>query len=227
LSLLLALGWWTVVEFIARRQGRKVLSFTVASLLLLLVLSPAAAGIRELARLRTSPSAELIEVLEWLREEKSPPGREGVLSDWDFGYYIEYFAKKPVLINPSGTELGIQPMRDAANFFLAQKYSVAEEVLKRRRIGFIILRNPVVYYSLMGFIASDTEQIGKTASEEIHGTPVRTFPQLETLLVTHLYFNDGITISSHEANAKVIFRLLYESPSIIRVRLQLSGCANG
>jgi asparagine N-glycosylation enzyme membrane subunit Stt3 len=34
LSLLLALGWWTVVEFIARRQGRKVLSFTVASLLL-------------------------------------------------------------------------------------------------------------------------------------------------------------------------------------------------
>jgi hypothetical protein len=129
---LLALGWWTVVEFIARRQGRKVLSFTVASLLLLLVLSPAAAGIRELARLRTSPSAELTEALEWLREEKSPPGREGVLSDWVFGYYIEYFAKKPVLINPSGTELGIQPMRDAAIFFLTKRAEEAEEVLYRR-----------------------------------------------------------------------------------------------
>jgi dolichyl-diphosphooligosaccharide--protein glycosyltransferase len=217
LSIWLALGWRSVAETLRRHQGRQSLSYMIASIILLLVLLPGGVRLMRLTRLKSLPNSELVSTLKWLREQKPYTDREGVLAGWGLGHFIEYFAEKPVIVNPFGTELGRGPMEDAAAFFLAQSYEIAEEVLVRRRIGFVLLNNPERYLVFSGYLPLDSAPASTSSPNKVHGSSIHNVPRVERLLVTNLFFFDGITLATHGANARVSFRLLYESPSFVKM----------
>src|SRR6266542_36736 len=89
-------------------------------------------------------SEAFVEMLEWLRGVPPPaPSHVGVMARWDLGHAIQYYAAKPVVVSPFGTDVGRAAMEDEGRFFFAASPATAETVLEKRRVGFLIVGNPL------------------------------------------------------------------------------------
>lgn len=175
------------------------------------VLAPACFGmLAEPLAARDAAQGELIKTLTWLRGQPQAAGREGVMAEWSYGHAIRYFAEKPVLVNPFGPELGLAALRDSAAFFLADDPLAAEKVLHERRLGFVVLTNPLTeaYYAraYAGEGASPAVSVSHDPLRGIRAEPTDAFWKL---VVARLYFLDGARPDAVDFLDG--YRLLYES----------------
>lgn len=215
LILCAAYAWQEYAPRIARQPwagGRTVT--TVWLLLGLLTITPTLGWYWQNTASGTGGSREtLITALEWLRREPVVAGKDGVLSEWDFGHLVRYFSTRPVLVNPFGTDLGPDGMRDAATFFLTSEGATAEEVLSRRKIGFVLLANPLTE----ACFAWDFAPAGTPRAVELHknwrtGVQSTVLDRFRNVVPSRLYFNDAMAEGGKSGEALPFCRLVYESP---------------
>jgi len=163
------------------------------------------------------PGPEKIPLLAWLRNVPgTPDGSEAVLSQWSLGHEIQWFARKPVVSTPFGTDIGARSMRDEAAFFLADRPDAAEEVLRRRRVGFVFLRNPIPEIAIMeGFVPGQPVRVIRRATPST-GVGYDLYAEALDLVPSRLYFLDGGSLAGQVA-ALGNYRLLAESPETVEV----------
>ncbi|HSD52000.1 MAG TPA: STT3 domain-containing protein, partial [Candidatus Methylomirabilis sp.] len=181
------------------------------------VLVVAAPGVPSLAPGWLRPSDVLTAAepsLKWLRDVPSPvPGRESVLSSWQLGHSIQYYAGKPVIASPFGTDAGAEAMVDLAAFYYAPDQKAAEWVLERRRTAFVLLGNPMNdLHTLFGFAFPGAPKVVRLTRDWLRGGYLEVADAFFRLPVSHLYFFDGSGAVPGRA-ALSIYRLLFESPS--------------
>jgi len=137
-------------------------------------------------------------------------GGEAVLSLWSLGHEIQWFTRKPVVSTPFGTDIGVRSMKDEAAFFLADNPEAAEEVLRRRRVGFVFLRNPIPEIAVMsGFLPGQPARVIRRASPSA-GIGYDLYAEALDLVPSRLYFFDGGSLAG-QVSALANYRLLSES----------------
>jgi hypothetical protein len=135
------------IRWAVARIGSSRSRLAVAAALYAVALGPCVPVARALAELPHAPETEVaIRVAQRLRSARGSGdgGAEagvprGVLGPWSRGHHLRYYSGLQVLTTPFGTEGGEGAMEDAARFLLAPTQQEAEEVLARRRIGWVFL----------------------------------------------------------------------------------------
>jgi dolichyl-diphosphooligosaccharide--protein glycosyltransferase len=152
---------------------------------------------------------ELAPALAWLRDEPRTANHEAVLADWDLGHLVRYFARRPVVVSPFGIDGGDGAMEDASRFYLAEDERTAEDLLRDRGVGYLVVQNPPgVVYIAEGFVAAPEHVKLRSRSAQVfafEGTP-----RFADLVLARLYFLDGA--ATRRSPALGGFRLVYETP---------------
>jgi len=161
-----------------------------------------------------SRQGELVTALEWLRNrEPTAPGREAVFAEWSYGHHIRTVARRPVLVNPFGTDLGEDAMRDAAAIFLSRG-DKAGPLLEARRIGTLLLANPITEACFAHAFAPPGTPVAVRATRSWPGLySVEVTPAYWDLVVTRLFFFDGLSRFERD-HALGQYRLIYESATL-------------
>ncbi len=180
----------------------------------------------EYARQDPGFEMDLIPAMQWLRSVRpSDPSRPAVMGEWAIGHLIEYFAAKPVIANPFGTEAR-EPersgpphpsaMEDSAVFFFAPTEEAAVAVLSRRRVGFVVLRSPKnELLTEIGFAPPGTAPVAEVSFDWLEGPRPRVLAGFFRMVPSRLYYFDGMPEPAQAAKGEGAlgsFRLLYESP---------------
>jgi hypothetical protein len=107
-------------------------------------------------------------------------------------------------------------MQDEAAFFLADNPDAAEQVLRRRRVGFVFLRNPIPEIAVMsGFLPGQSARVIRRASPST-GIGYDLYPAAFDLVPSRLFFLDGGSLAG-QVSALAVYRLLSESPATVQV----------
>lgn len=159
--------------------------------------------------------AMTVPMLQFLRDvAPASPDRPAVLSSWSLGHAIQYFAGKPVVVTPFGTDGGVGAMEDSAAFFLAADPAAAEAVLQRRRVGFVLAFNLVGEVQTLHGISPQGIPEPAALVESIGlGATYQLSEAFLALPVVRLYFNDGSGGRKDGVPGLGAYRLLYETPS--------------
>ncbi len=165
--------------------------------------------------------SDLFPALQWLRRVPSlDASRPSVMAEWAVGHAVQYFAGKPVIVTPFGTDLdeGVRTpehpsgLEDWAAFLFASNPEAAEAVLSRRGAGFVVLRSPKnEVISGYRFATPATPPVADLSSDWLAGPSPSVRPEFFGLVASRLYFFDGM--SRDDAGPSMGgYRLLYESP---------------
>ncbi|HSN92752.1 MAG TPA: hypothetical protein VLS93_16085, partial [Anaeromyxobacteraceae bacterium] len=161
-------------------------------------------------------AAEKHPLLRWLAAVPAPAGREGVLSSWAEGHEIQAIARKPVVSTPFGTDIDPRSLEDQAAFFTAADPEAAAALLRARRVGFLLLHNPVREIATMSRFAPGAPEWAIEERGLATGSRYAMRPEMFDLVVSRLFFFDGGSRSG-EPRALGAYRLLAESPSQVSV----------
>ncbi len=191
----------------------------VTSVVLVLLLWPTFMAYR-IPGGRMSPS--LLDALVWMRDhtpetghydEPWVPPEYGVLARWDYGHFITYLARRPVLATNFGTY--VPGFEDAAKFFMTPSESTAAAILKKNRIHYLLLTeqlcNYPAYVGLLGlkledYVRSVVSPDGSRRKE--YQTPF--FDLVESRLF--MFNGQAMSYEGDVQPALTHFRLVYESP---------------
>ncbi|MBI3181496.1 MAG: hypothetical protein HYZ28_05080 [Myxococcales bacterium] len=205
------LGLREAASVLERRLGGRWARPTVLAAGAALFLSPVGAGLRPITSQRSPAEPGLLQLLTELREARPASGASGVMTAWNFGHPVLYFANKPVVASNFGSEGGQGSMEDAAKFWFAEDSSAAEELLARRQAGFVLLPNPIdVAYGIHRFAPVGTSHAVLIRKDRVRGQHVSLSDSFDRLLVARLYFWDGMLGSGSALGG---FRLLHETAS--------------
>ena len=134
----------------------------------------------------------------------------GILAPWDSGHHARYYAGLPVVASPFGTDGGEGAMEDTAAFFLATDEQVAEQLLNRRRIRYVLME----YHP--GNAVAEAVAILKPAvppiqvlGDRYQGYTLQLGAGFNRLIMARLYLELGMATPAHEA-ALGGFRLVSE-----------------
>ncbi|MGD0954872.1 MAG: hypothetical protein ABR985_21225 [Methanotrichaceae archaeon] len=128
----------------------------------------------------------------------------GVLSWWDYGNWVLYQAKRPVVANNFQTGVG-----DASKFCLSEDEKTATDVLDARRTKYVITDYDMLYGKLPAIALwanKDPVEYQSIQNLENYIAVVPTKELYQTTLAL-LHIIDGSNLGH--------FRLIYESDSII------------
>lgn len=156
-----------------------------------------------------APAEEAL--LRWLGGRPTAPLREAVFAPWTLGHVIQYFAGRPVLTSPFGTEGGRGAMEAAAAVWFAPDQAMAEAILARRRCGYVLLGYvPPESMVLHGFAPPGTPAPVAVAEDVISGGKLLETEAFWRLVPVRLYYDDGRALGAQAALDG--FRLLAETP---------------
>lgn len=215
MALLAFAGALHVVEIGLRRMGTRWRSarlvLTVVGLVVI-VLPTVKALPRALAAGIPGVPEDDIQTMRWLGDQPSPTGLEGVLATWDLGHLVRYYAHKPVVVSPFGTDVGARAMQDAASFNLSADPSSALRILEARRVGFVVLSDPFVNAVLDQALIGAPPYVLRECGASF-GRRFAVGEHYEDLVAPRLFYLDGL--SRPESNVAPIDRLrfMYESAS--------------
>jgi len=166
--------------------------------------------------------SDLFPGLDWLRRvPPTDPSRPAVMGEWAIGHAIQYFAAKPVTVTPFGTALdeGARTpnhpsgMEDWSAFVFATDPKAAEDILARRRVGFVVLRSPKnEVIGDLAFAPRGTAPVADLEFSWIKGPMPTARPEFFRLIPSRLYYYDGMS-SDKTVPSLGGYRLLYESPN--------------
>lgn len=190
---------------------------------ILLVVAPALPFVWSGAYAAQLPGFEsdLFPELEWLRKiPGTDASRPAVMAEWAVGHAVQYFAAKPAVVTPFGTDLdeGARTpehpsgMEDWSAFLFATEPDSAEAILARRRVGFVVLRSPKnEVIGDLAFAPADTRPVADLAFSWLEGPMPTARPEFFRLIPSRLYYYDGMS-SDRNVPSLGGYRLLYESP---------------
>jgi len=124
--------------------------------LLVILILPNAAGLLQIADERPEIEGDWVGTLDWL-EDNSPattgferpvqPGEYAVLSWWDYGNWILYKSRRPVVAN--NFQAGAT---EAARFFLSEDEEEALAIAEERDVRYVITDEKMVYSKLPAIV---------------------------------------------------------------------------
>lgn len=218
LTLSAALAWCAGASCLAKRLDRGIFPRSLAPAGLgLLLLIPCLFWYTETWSIRPDSSREsLLTALSWLRQQNpAVAGNDGVMAEWDYGHIIRYAAYRPVVVTPFGTDLGPDGMRDSTAFFLSRDAASAEATLVRRRIGFILLANPMTEACFSwNFAPAGTPRAIEMSRDWRTGVRTRILAPFWDIVPSKLYFNDGMAIGNNLGDTAAFCRLVYETAPV-------------
>ncbi len=141
-----------------------------------------------------TPSTDWQESLTWLEsnspetsfylENKNIP-EYGILSWWDYGNWILYMAKRPVIANNFQT--GVE---DSARFFITSSESESLSILEKRNVKYVITDTLMTTgkFKHIFDISGESYYKGKEIEEFVQGEEIRK----TTLFKLHLFDGSGL-----------------------------------
>jgi dolichyl-diphosphooligosaccharide--protein glycosyltransferase len=150
-----------------------------------------------------TPSDDWQESLDWLESnspetsyylENNNSPEYGVLSWWDYGNWILYMAKRPVVANNFQT--GVE---DSARFFITSNESESLSILEKRNVKYVITDNLMTTVKLKAIFDISGESF-------YSGMEFEEFVQGEDILKTTLY-----KLHLSDASGLDCLRLIHES----------------
>lgn len=173
-------------------------------------------------------------LLRWLATAPAAPNRAAVFSSWSLGYLIRYYAGRPVVASPFGTDGGAGAMEDTAAFFNAASEQAAEAVLTSRQAGFVLLPNPLPDVQLaQSLLPAGTERPVVERFNWREGGAFTVTSTFARLPAARLYFYDRVGQPPAGVPGLGGFRLVSETPSsrpptaIMEARLKLFAVVPG
>jgi hypothetical protein len=183
------------------------LRLALAGLLALLLGYPALLTVRVTGTLAVD--SDLMRLLTWL--EPRSDGSRAVLAPMEYGHAVRYYAKAPVLTTPFGTDIGSDGLQDFAAFAYAPTPEVAEDVLRRRGVGWLLFGDPLgPVASAHAFARPGTPPLTRV-EETAEGRRVRSLPEYLRGVVSWLYDFDGVPEQFVDREAIGWARLVYET----------------
>ncbi|NOZ20190.1 MAG: hypothetical protein GXP25_03785 [Planctomycetes bacterium] len=144
----------------------------------------------------------------------------GVLAHWTLGHYIEYVARRPVLANPNGTDLGHpQLFFDALGFYLLPDAQAAYDILDHYGVRYVVTLPPLGYLKDYAYMVEVPEEefLVKKASTERRTVRSRFYYRM---MGTRLHDACGTGYALAGGSGMVAplrrFRLVYVSPKVER-----------
>lgn len=164
--------------------------------------------VRERATGVAAPDEDLRDSFRWLKDNSPPtsyfdtPDKSpeyGVMSWWDYGNWILYLSRRPVVANNFQT--GID---DAGKFLITPDETTASEVLERRKVRYIVTDAQMLKLKFRSIAAL----AGRNPGDYYGGdTPIRSVNQENrdffATMLSRLHVFDGNGLSH--------YRLIYES----------------
>jgi asparagine N-glycosylation enzyme membrane subunit Stt3 len=139
-----------------------------------------------------------------------------VLAAWSEGHEIQWLARKPVVSTPFGTDIDPRSVQDQAAFYATPDPEAAASLLRRRRVGFVLVENPVREIATMSAFAPGAPVWALEERDPVTGSRYALRPELFDLVVSRLWFFDGGSRTG-EAPGLAGYRLLAESPTAVEV----------
>ncbi len=204
---------------LSQRADPRVVRVAVA-LLLLALLIPAVVSLPAVVRYKPEIAGDWTDSLDWVGENAPPTegfelpveaGNYSILSWWDYGNWILYRSKRPVVAN--NFQAGAT---DSARFFLAEEEEEALNVADRRGVRYVITDEKMVYRKLPAiarWIDEDPASYVSIAAD----SEVLTYehsPRFLATVLARLHLRDCSDLGS--------FRLVYESKTTSGLRFPVS-----
>lgn len=199
------LFFWGADRIRSSALSKKIDSETLEvgiGIFLLLLLLPAAVNISGIAEYKPEISGDWHETLIWLGDNTPPTagydkpvlaGDYGVLSWWDYGNWILYQSKRPVVANnfQAGAE-------DTARFFLSENEEAAKSIADARDARYVITTEKMVYMKLPAMarwigedpgsyvqIRTEKDKVTYDHSKRFLGTVLSKLHLLDTSSLSH------------------------------------------
>lgn len=212
MALLISLLYFHV-EGLVRGRLKEAWQRPAAIILLVAIVIPSAAEVASIAHERPQIAGDWQESLDWL-EMNTPatefydhPDRQAeysVMSWWDYGNWILYRGKRPVVANNFQTGV-----LDSANFYLSEDEEGAAEIMDRRRGRYVITDMEMIYGKLPAITAWLGEDASSYLSMEDWGWYVNVRP------LKRLYSTTLAGLQLLDCSGMGHFRLLYESRTTV------------
>jgi oligosaccharyl transferase (archaeosortase A-associated) len=203
------LFFWTADRIGASKRANPLAGKALTLLILAILILPNVSGLAEVVEYEPEVAGDWLETLDWL-EENTPAtkgfdrpvqaGEYGVLSWWDYGNWILYRSRRPVVAN--NFQAGAT---DAAAFFLSEYEEEALAITKARDARYIVTDEKMVYRKLPA-MARWTDEDPKSYIAISSGPDLVTFEHSKRFLGTvlaGLHLLDCTNLGH--------FRLVYES----------------
>jgi asparagine N-glycosylation enzyme membrane subunit Stt3 len=157
---------------------------------------------------------EHLDAARWLRTQPLRKGQEGVLTPWELGHVVLYYARRPVVVSPFGTDLGLEAMAFASAVRLAKDPARAEELLLGRRVGYLVLENPAFDVLLDERLAPPGTPRYATLRCGLLDPPMNHIgPDFDDVAAARLFYYDGLT-RERPGPPFTRLRLVWETPAI-------------
>ena len=154
-------------------------------------------------------------LFRWLASVPATPGREGVLAFWAHGHDLQWLARRPVVSTPFGSDIDARSLGGEASFITALEPSAARALLDERRIGFVLVQNPVSEVATIGRLAPGSAELASAERSLVTGVEWALREELLDLVVSRLFFFDGG--SRDDAPSLSDYRLVGESQTATEV----------
>ncbi len=205
-------------RWVGKKNAARWAPTGVTSVVLVLLLWPTLMAYRTPGG-RMSPS--LLDALVWMRDhtpqtghydEPWIPPEYGVLARWDYGHYLTYLARRPVLATNFGTY--IPGFEDAARFFMTPSESVSAAILKKDRIRYLLLTEQLCNYpAYIGLLRLRLEDYVRPVVSPDGSRRNEYQTAFFDLVESRLFLFNGQAVNYEEdiQPALTRFRLVYES----------------
>ena len=192
----------------------------ITGLFFLLLLLPSVTSLPQIAENKPEIAGDWLVSLDWLRENSPPTvgfdqpfesGDYGVLSWWDYGNWILYKSKRPVVAN--NFQAGA---RASAEFFLAKDEEAALAIAEARDVRYVITDADMVYTKLPVIARWIDEDPGRYVAIS-SDSDISTFehsPRFMETPLAKLHLRDCTDLGR--------FRLIYESENSSGLKFSVS-----
>jgi dolichyl-diphosphooligosaccharide--protein glycosyltransferase len=138
-------------------------------------------------------------------------GPVAVLAPWDVGHALRA-AGLVVVSSPFGTDVGADSLADEAAFFATASEDDATSVLRRRRIGFVVVKNPLVSLASVQEFRPPSIPLPPVLERRslLRGTEWLPGPEFSRSMMARLFFGDGRAPRTAEVPSLGWIRLLRE-----------------
>jgi oligosaccharyl transferase (archaeosortase A-associated) len=217
---LISILFFRAKDYIENRMAsrkQKPSNALAAILLILLVLPTGMETISFISGEQSLMPGDWYESLNWLGansnstsfyDNPSETPEYGIMDWWDYGNWIVYIAKRPVVANnfQAGAE-------DSARFYLSDSEKEATSMLDERRSRYVLVDYDMCYGKLPAIVLWANEDLSGYMTFTENGQDVTATPMPKFLNTTlaRLYLADGIGMGH--------FRLIHESPKLVGTNL--------
>jgi oligosaccharyl transferase (archaeosortase A-associated) len=209
-GILISILFFRAVEKIGHGpEGHANLSKYIVPVLFLVLILPTAMEAVSITDATSMIAGDWYETLNWLEKNSNTtswyddPYRApeyGVMNWWDYGNWILYQAKRPVVAN--NFQVGIE---DSSRFFLSESEETATKILDARRARYIITDYSMLYGKLSAIATWANQDPSTYQTLRDMGTYITAIPTRKLMQTTmvRLHLFDGSSMGR--------MRLIYES----------------